>query len=79
MLAALAAGVAAALTAREAPGAAPGADSTVSALNLLDSDADDIQYFYASRLEGEPADGVEDVHFHPVEPRQVRAALVWGL
>lgn len=46
-------------------------------LNLLDSDAADIQYFYASRLPGEPAEGVEDVHFHPVEPRQVRVALQW--
>ncbi|MET0397074.1 MAG: TonB-dependent receptor [Longimicrobiaceae bacterium] len=46
-------------------------------LNLLDSEAADIQYFYASRLPGEPAEGVEDVHFHPVEPRQVRVALQW--
>ena len=46
-------------------------------LNLLDSDAADIQYFYPSRLPGEPAGGVEDVHFHPVEPRQVRLSLQW--
>ncbi|HYW11417.1 MAG TPA: TonB-dependent receptor, partial [Longimicrobium sp.] len=46
-------------------------------LNLLDSDAADIQYFYASRLRGEPADGVEDVHFHPVEPRQLRVSVRW--
>ena len=32
----------------------------------------DIDYFYASRLAGEPADGVEDNHFHPIEPRTVR-------
>jgi outer membrane receptor protein involved in Fe transport len=51
----------------------------LSVLNLLDAKANDIQYFYASRLAGEPADGVEDIHFHPVEPRQIRAALVWGL
>ena len=25
------------------------------------------------------ADGVDDVHFHPVEPRQVRVSLGWGL
>jgi hypothetical protein len=27
--------------------------------------ADDIQYFYTSRLSGEPASGVDDVHAHP--------------
>jgi hypothetical protein len=43
--------------------------------NLLDSDDDDISYFYASRLSGEPADGIEDVHFHPLEPRAVRASV----
>jgi hypothetical protein len=47
-------------------------------LNLLDAEAADIQYFYASRLPGEPSGGVEDVHFHPVEPRQVRLTATWG-
>jgi len=28
-----------------------------------------------SRLPGEPADGVDDVHFHPVEPRTLRATI----
>jgi hypothetical protein len=51
----------------------------LSVLNLLNSRASDIQYFYASRLAGEPAGGVEDVHFHPVEPRQLRLSLVRGL
>ncbi|MGQ0649252.1 MAG: TonB-dependent receptor, partial [Gemmatimonadaceae bacterium] len=50
----------------------------LSVLNLLGNRASDIQYFYASRLVGEPAGGVEDVHFHPVEPRQVRLAIVRG-
>jgi outer membrane receptor protein involved in Fe transport len=44
-------------------------------LNILDARADDIQYFYASRLPGEPAGGVGDVHAHPVEPRQLRVAV----
>lgn len=39
--------------------------------NLLDSDDDDIAYFYRSRLASE-AQGVDDVHFHPLEPRAVR-------
>jgi hypothetical protein len=51
----------------------------VNVLNLLDSRASDIQYYYTSRLAGEPATGVNDVHFHPVEPRQLRVSLGWGL
>lgn len=46
-----------------------------SLLNVLDSRDSDIQYFYASRLQNEPAGGIEDVHFHPVEPRQLRVSL----
>jgi hypothetical protein len=42
------------------------------ALNLFDSDDADITYFYASRLPGEAADGVEDIHFHPIPPRSFR-------
>lgn len=48
-------------------------------LNLLNRRARDIEYFYASRLAGEPASGVEDIHFHPVEPRAFRLSLKWGL
>ncbi len=51
----------------------------LNVLNLLNSRASDIQYYYTSRLAGEPAAGVGDVHFHPVEPRQVRVSLGWGL
>lgn len=43
--------------------------------NALDTRADDITYFYTSRLPGEPAMGVADHHFHPVEPIQARIAL----
>ncbi|HEX8374434.1 MAG TPA: TonB-dependent receptor, partial [Geminicoccaceae bacterium] len=43
--------------------------------NLFDRRASDIDYFYTSRLQGEPAGGVEDIHFHPVEPRRVRLTL----
>ena len=45
--------------------------------NVLDSDDDDIAYYYASRLPGEPAEGVEDIHFHPLEPRTVRATITY--
>ena len=49
----------------------------VSILNVLNARADDIQYSYASRLRGESSDGVEDVHFHPVEPLQVRVTVAY--
>ena len=48
-------------------------------LNLFDSDDRDIEYFYASRLEGEPLEGIEDRHFHRFEPRQVRVTLTMNL
>jgi hypothetical protein len=44
--------------------------------NLFDAKASDIDYFYTSRLPGEPADGVDDIHTHPALPRTVRVALV---
>ncbi|MEM1103959.1 MAG: TonB-dependent receptor, partial [Pseudomonadota bacterium] len=43
-------------------------------LNLLDSKDADITYFFESQLPGEPAP-VEDIHLHPVEPRQFRGGL----
>ncbi len=36
--------------------------------------ANDITYFYESQLRGE-AEPVEDIHFHPVEPRTLRASV----
>ena len=47
-------------------------------LNAFDSKASDIQYYYESRLRGEADAGVADVHYHPVEPRQLRASLGWA-
>jgi outer membrane receptor protein involved in Fe transport len=44
-------------------------------LNLFNRKADDIDYYYASQLRGEPAP-VNDVHFHPAEPRNVRVSIV---
>jgi hypothetical protein len=49
---------------------------TLDVFNLFDKAASDIDYYYASRLPGEPADGVADRHFHPVEPRTARLSLV---
>ncbi|MCB1009901.1 MAG: TonB-dependent receptor [Acidobacteria bacterium] len=45
--------------------------------NLLDRQDEDIAYFYPSRLPGEPAEGVEDVHFHPVERPGARLTVEW--
>ena len=47
----------------------------LEAFNLLDSDVSDIDYFYTSRLPGEPAAGVDDIHFHPSIPRTARVML----
>jgi outer membrane receptor protein involved in Fe transport len=47
----------------------------VDGFNLFNRKANDIDYFYASRLQGEPAEGVNDVHFHPVESRAFRATV----
>lgn len=44
-------------------------------LNLFDSHDNDITYYYTSRLAGESADGVDDYHLHPVEPRQMRVSV----
>ncbi len=41
-------------------------------LNALDRTNYDIAYYYTSRLKGEPAGGVDDIHFHPAEPRTYR-------
>jgi outer membrane receptor protein involved in Fe transport len=49
----------------------------VDFLNLFDAADSDIDYFYTSRLPGEPQEGVDDIHFHPVEPFTVRTAVVW--
>ncbi len=43
--------------------------------NIFDAEVSDIDYFYASRLPGEPREGIEDVHTHPALPRSARIAL----
>ncbi len=48
----------------------------VDLLNLFDSKSSDIDYFYSSRLQGEPLGGVDGIHFHPVEPFTFRVALL---
>jgi hypothetical protein len=55
-----------------------GLRAQVEILNVFDAKVSDVDYFYASRLPGEAAGGVDDVHFHPAEPRSARASLVLG-
>jgi outer membrane receptor protein involved in Fe transport len=43
--------------------------------NLFNRKVDDIDYYYLSRLAGEPAAGVNDIHFHPAEPLSARVTL----
>ena len=47
----------------------------IEILNLFDDEVDDIAYFYGSRLQGEPPEGVDDVHFHPAEPLTLRIGM----
>ena len=48
---------------------------SLNVFNLLDARNSDIDYFYTSRLPGEPASGVDDVHTHPAEPREFRISI----
>jgi outer membrane cobalamin receptor len=52
----------------------PKAELTLDVFNLFDREVDDIQYFYESRVAGEPGP-VADKHVHPAEPRLLRLAL----
>lgn len=51
----------------------------VEVFNLLDDKVSDIDYFYPSRLPGEPEEGIEDIHFHPAESRSVRLVAGWKM
>jgi outer membrane cobalamin receptor len=49
-------------------------------LNLTDSNDRDIDYYYASRLAGEPAGSeIDDVHYHVIEPRTLRVSVSYSL
>jgi len=43
-------------------------------LNLLNRQDRDIEYYYTSALDGEVG-GVDDIHFHPAEPRMFRGRI----
>ncbi|MGZ3184818.1 MAG: TonB-dependent receptor [Telluria sp.] len=44
--------------------------------NLTNRSDSAIDYYYTSRLPGEPAAGVDDVHLHPIESRSYRLTLI---
>lgn len=44
-------------------------------LNLFNAKTNQIEYYYQSRLPGEPIGGVADRHVHPAEPLAVRLTL----
>jgi hypothetical protein len=52
--------------------------ATLQMYNLLNAAVSDIDYYFRSRLPGEPLEGVEDIHFHPAVPRTARFSLILG-
>jgi len=51
---------------------------TLDVFNLFNQQSSDIDYYYVSRLPGEPLGGVADIHFHPVDKRSFRASLAYS-
>jgi outer membrane receptor protein involved in Fe transport len=56
---------------------APRLQLRLDVFNLFNAQTNDITYYYTSRLPNEPAEGVDDVHFHPGEPRSFRVTLTY--
>jgi hypothetical protein len=52
--------------------------ATADVFNLFDAQHSDIEYYFASRLPGEPLEGIEDIHLHPVIPRTLRVRMIVG-
>jgi hypothetical protein len=57
---------------------APSLRVGLDVFNLFNTEASDIDYFYTSRLRGEPAGGIDDIHLHPTLPRSIRIGLQVG-
>jgi hypothetical protein len=52
---------------------------TAEVFNILNAADSDVDYYYPSRLPGEPVAGVSDYHFHPTIPRTARVSLIFSL
>ncbi|MBT2186592.1 TonB-dependent receptor [Sphingobium sp. H33] len=48
---------------------------TASIFNIFNSHDDAADYYYTTRLPGEPAEGVADFQVHPLEPRAARLSI----
>ncbi len=53
----------------------PKVQLALEGFNLTNRKASAIDYYYASRLPGEAAAGVPDIHFHPIESRSFRLSM----
>ncbi|MEJ2456845.1 MAG: TonB-dependent receptor [Novosphingobium sp.] len=51
----------------------------VDVYNLTNSHQHAADYYYTTRLPGEPAEGVNDMQIHPLEPRSARVTLTAAL
>ena len=50
----------------------PSVRLALDVFNLFNRADSDVDYFYTSRLPGEPAGGIDDFHIHPAAPRSAR-------
>ena len=50
-------------------------EAFLSVENVLDAAYREAQFFFTSRLRGEPAEGVADIHFTPGNPRTILGGL----
>ena len=66
------------VNARIGYGLGRGVRLALDVFNVANARASDTDYFYASRLPGEPAAGVNDIHTHPVEPRSARVSVLYS-
>ncbi|HVZ21307.1 MAG TPA: TonB-dependent receptor [Vicinamibacterales bacterium] len=57
---------------------APRVRATLSVFNLFNAAVSDIDYYYVSRLPGEPAAGLADIETHPTLPRAARVTVAFG-
>lgn len=48
---------------------------TLDVLNILNAQVNDMEYYYTTRLKGEPAAGISDFEIHPSEPLSFRLSL----
>ena len=60
------------MTARIGYALPKGVEIGAEVFNLFDQEASDVDYYYESRLPGEPLSGFADIHFHPLQSRSVR-------